>query len=631
MFSHLTEALVNKLEEQRAKEPCCIIKWEDTKKIEIIAQTYIRLSPSQDPEDDVTYAIDMDGEKRYGTVLAHGTKEYCESILHKFSPGESKRQIENFSSENNSEHMNDLLLMSVLAKLLNKTESTDTYDDSDVHDAKCAVCEMQPIRQTDRYRCLECTSSNYDICGRCFERHRQTGKHFTGHAMVHFKLPNEVLGIQFNNIDNEINLNNLRNLDALRYEQHDGIKCDGICYQKNIIGLRFKCDTCSNYNLCEICAINKHICTKNHEKDHPLILTSNRVMPKIDPDDIELEEVLGKGGFGHVYKAIWKSKNRPVACKVIEISGKSSSSDPLRRSFLQELAAYRELSGPYILRTFAYATRDIPANRNRGQKIQFMILMELMGRGSLRDVLENQPYELSLRRKLTMSRQIASGIRRIHQHGMIHRDIRPDNILVTDNYVAKIGDMGIARFLDPTGQHTLIGCEKFMPPEFFRNISDGYCKSDEKLDIYTFGLTLNHLFTEKAHDFRSSLRLPRAIIIEKSPILYDEIISRCLDEDSKQRPTAIEIEKILKFYEQAFSKTINQSTYEKMNTQQKNKVFMEFYEKNKVKMQRLVKEKISRPLIREIPIEFVNKQQQQQQQQQAPMSNESLNEKCRVN
>ncbi|CAF4639258.1 unnamed protein product [Rotaria sp. Silwood1] len=602
MLNHLKEALVNKLEEQRAHEPYCVIKWEDTRKIEVVAQKYIRLPPSQDPEDKVTYTIDIDGERHRGTVIAHGTKEYCESILRKSSPHDPKRQDEGKSSK----YIDDLLMMSILAKLLNKAKSNDNHGDGDTHDATCAVCGMQPICQVDRYHCLECTSPTYDICGRCFEKRLQTGKHFTGHAMIHFKLPNEALGIQFNNIDNETNLNRLRNLDTLQHEQHDGIKCDGVCHQKKFVGLRFKCDTCPNYNLCETCAINKHVCTKNHEKDHPLILTSNRVMPKIDPDDIDMGEVLGRGAFGYVCKANWRPKNRQVACKVIEISGGSSASDPLHRSFLLELAAYRELSGPYILRTFAYAKRHIPANHNRPPKTQFMILMELMGRGSLQGLLESQPHQLSLRRKLTMSRQIASGMRRIHQHGMIHRDIRPDNILVTDNYVAKIGDMGIARVLDPTGKQTQLGCIQFMPPEFFREASDGHVKYDQKLDIYTYGLTLNQIFTEKMHDFRFSSPVPRVTITKESPIFYDDIILRCLDEDSKRRPTAIEIEKTLEFYEEAFSETMNSNSYTRMNTQQKDRAFIEFYENNKIKMQHFVKEKFPQEFIREIRIEFSN-------------------------
>jgi len=97
---------------------------------------------------------------------------------------------------------------------------------------------------------------------------------------------------------NDIHLNKLKLLNTLQYEQHDGIVCDGICNKKNFVGLCFKCDDCPHYNLCETCALNKHVCTKMHKRDHPIILTSNRVIPKIDPDDIEIGEVLGRGAFG---------------------------------------------------------------------------------------------------------------------------------------------------------------------------------------------------------------------------------------------------------------------------------------------------------------------------------------------
>jgi hypothetical protein len=189
--------------------------------------------------------------------------------------------------------------MRILGKLMNKSHSNETHHDDDIHDAECAACKMKPIRHVDRYRCLECpSSSNYDLCGRCFERRRETGYHSSGHAMVHFKLPNEFLGIHINNIDNEVTLNHLRQLNTLSNEQHKGIVCDGVCHQKTFIGLRFKCDACPNYNLCETCAIKNHVCTKMHQRDHPLILTSNNVIPKIDPADIQFGEILGRGGFG---------------------------------------------------------------------------------------------------------------------------------------------------------------------------------------------------------------------------------------------------------------------------------------------------------------------------------------------
>jgi serine/threonine protein kinase len=314
--------------------------------------------------------------------------------------------------------------------------------------------------------------------------------------------------------------------------------------------------------------------------------------------------------LGYVCIATWRSKHRQVACKIIEVSGNSTDSSQLQRSFLLELAAYRELSGPYILRTFAYATRELPANRIRGSTTQLMILMELMSRGSLQNVLNNERNKLSLRRKLSMGRQIASGMRRIHQHGMIHRDIRPDNILINDDYIAKIGDMGIARVIDPTVQQTQMGCLQFMPPEFFHHSENGHINLDEKLDIYTYGLTLNQLFTETMHDAKFNSSGSRITITKQSPIFYEDIILKCLDNDSKRRPTATEIEKTLEFYEHAFSETMLTDDYTKMNQKEKDQVFIQFYDKNKLRIQRFVKEQFPQQFPREIPIEISHKKNQ---------------------
>ncbi|CAF2613425.1 unnamed protein product [Rotaria sp. Silwood2] len=72
MLKHLKDALVEKIEEQRAQDPYCTIRWKDTKQFEVIPQRYISLPPLQELEDNLTYAVTIDGTKRYGTVLAHG-------------------------------------------------------------------------------------------------------------------------------------------------------------------------------------------------------------------------------------------------------------------------------------------------------------------------------------------------------------------------------------------------------------------------------------------------------------------------------------------------------------------------------------------------------------------------------
>jgi serine/threonine protein kinase len=246
---------------------------------------------------------------------------------------------------------------------------------------------------------------------------------------------------------------------------------------------------------------------------------------------------------------------------------KSSEAERLEKSFLKEIAAYAELSGAYILKTYGFAA----ARCGKGK--QYMIIMEYMSRGSLAHLIEEKGDQISLRRKLDMAMNIASGIRKIHEHRMIHRDIRPDNILVNDNYVAKIGDMGIARVVDPMNQHTQIGCQPYMPPEFYRG------DYDQKLDIFTFGLTLNELFTSTKHSFQPFVS-NKIAFQEQSPI-FDNLIARCTADDPKRRPTAIEIEKTFDLYITGFNEIVlkKHPSYINLSTKDKNDIFIAFYEK----------------------------------------------------
>ncbi len=245
---------------------------------------------------------------------------------------------------------------------------------------------------------------------------------------------------------------------------------------------------------------------------------------------------------------------------------KTKEAEALEKSFLKEIAAYAELSGAYILKTYGFT-----ASR-QGQNKTYMLIMEYMSRGSLSNVIKEKGDKVSLRRRLDMARNIASGIRKIHEHRMIHRDIRPDNILVNENFVAKIGDMGIARVVDPRNQHTQIGCQPYMPPEFYQG------SYDQKLDIFTFGLTLNELFTSTKHSFQPFVS-NKIAFQEKSPI-FDDLIARCTAYDPKRRPTAKEIEKTLDLYSAGFNELVfkKHPSYQNLPTVNKDKIFIAFYE-----------------------------------------------------
>ena len=236
-------------------------------------------------------------------------------------------------------------------------------------------------------------------------------------------------------------------------------------------------------------------------------------------------------------------------------------------SFLKELRAYAELSGAYILKMFAYSVHQ-PAG---ARTMKCMLVMELMSRGSLKSIIE-QKEKISLRRKLSMACHIASGMRKLHQHQMIHRDIRPDNILVDKDYTAKIGDMGIARDFDSKQyQHmTMIGCQPFMPPEFYTG------KYDQSLDVFTFGLTLYELIVGTQHGFN---RLTRQISLPLVIPVFEELIKQCTHTHPSQRPLAIEIDTTLHVYKQAFDKAVisQHSSYTRMSTEQKDSIFIKFY------------------------------------------------------
>jgi len=237
----------------------------------------------------------------------------------------------------------------------------------------------------------------------------------------------------------------------------------------------------------------------------------------------------------------------------------------LEKSFQKELDAYTELSGSYILKTYGYNIQEL-SNGIR----KCMLVMEFMPRGSLSSVIRKKE-KISLRRKLEMACQIASGMRKLHAHSMMHRDIRPDNILVGEDYTAKIGDMGLARVLMPDVNLTMIGCLAYMPFEFYTG------KYNQSLDVYTFGLTINELFTEKKHEFEL---LTRRIKLTSRSSVFADLIDRCTHNVPSQRPSAIEVETTLRMYKQAIEKYIIEKKikYANTSTEDKNLTFITIYD-----------------------------------------------------
>jgi hypothetical protein len=166
-----------------------------------------------------------------------------------------------------------------------------TSCNGDAHPAECNGCHTLPI-YSDRYKCLQC--DDYDLCGDCFEKRRETEQHKSGHAFAHFTIPMELFGESITKVNDEVTLVKFKERFATM--EHTNVTCDG-CEKTPIIGIRFKCDTCHNYDLCLEC-MEKQVVTNEHNTKHSLIVLGSNRLNQIKIDDIKLSDELGRGAFG---------------------------------------------------------------------------------------------------------------------------------------------------------------------------------------------------------------------------------------------------------------------------------------------------------------------------------------------
>ena len=194
----------------------------------------------------------------------------------------------------------------------------------------------------------------------------------------------------------------------------------------------------------------------------------------------EIHELLGVGGMAYVYKAYDNIEKRWVAIKILkeELAG---NSDFLRR-FRNESKAIAVLSHPNIVKVY-----DV----SFGDRIQY-IVMEYIDGITLKQYIEQQG-EIKWREALYFTVQILRALQHAHEKGIIHRDIKPQNIMLLEDGTIKVTDFGIARFSQAETQtmtDKAIGSVHYIAPEQARG---GYI--NDKADIYSVGLMLYEMLT----------------------------------------------------------------------------------------------------------------------------------------
>jgi serine/threonine-protein kinase len=248
----------------------------------------------------------------------------------------------------------------------------------------------------------------------------------------------------------------------------------------------------------------------------------------------EIKRVLGAGGMGMVYKAVDRELGETVAIKTLrpEIMGQDPAA--LDR-FRSEIRLARKISHRNVVRT-----HDIGESNGL-----YYISMEFVEGSSLKDLIVSRG-RLPAGAVVAIGKQLCRALEVAHEAGVIHRDIKPQNMVVEADGVLKVMDFGIARLQSRSEGHTqagmVVGTPEYMSPEQLRGD-----ELDPRSDLYSAGVVLYEALTGRlphVADTPGALigkvlsetpTPPRASVAEVSPAL-SAIIMQALSKDREQRP-----------------------------------------------------------------------------------------------
>ncbi len=203
-------------------------------------------------------------------------------------------------------------------------------------------------------------------------------------------------------------------------------------------------------------------------------------------DKYILEKVLGKGKFGIVFEAVRKEDGLRVAIKVI------------KKSLLMTPKMYDQVETEINILTITDHSCIVKMIENFETKTDIFIVMEHIEGGDLYQQLKREPIEETLAIKYI--RQIIEGLEHLHSMNIVHRDIKPDNILVMGDQI-KICDFGWSYMSNLSNelQHEICGTPDYIPPEMIRN--NGYGR---EVDLWCLGVLTYELLTGELPFYDSS-------------------------------------------------------------------------------------------------------------------------------
>lgn len=204
---------------------------------------------------------------------------------------------------------------------------------------------------------------------------------------------------------------------------------------------------------------------------------------KLNLGPYQVVDYIDKGGMGQVYKAEHEVMGRVVAVKVLPLD---KATPEAIENFRREVRTQAQLDHPHLVAAF---------DAGRDGRVHYLVTEYIPGTDLRRLVRTNGP--LSMHQAAGIIMQAARGLAYAHQRGLVHRDVKPGNILVTPKGVAKVSDLGLAGFIHDADNDPLawkiVGTPDYLAPERIENPGAGSSISD----IYSLGCTVYYTVTGK--------------------------------------------------------------------------------------------------------------------------------------
>ncbi len=248
----------------------------------------------------------------------------------------------------------------------------------------------------------------------------------------------------------------------------------------------------------------------------------------------EITARIARGGMASVYEATDLRLDRTVAIKIMHAG--LGDDDDFAARFVREARAAARLSHPNVVAVYDQGDDDGTV----------FLAMELIPGHTLRDTIAKES-PMSPSRALALIEPVLSALASAHRAGLIHRDVKPENVLIADDGRIKVADFGLAKAVSTETQHTatkgvLIGTVSYLAPEL---VVEG--RADARADVYAVGVVLYELLTGvKPHEGETPIQVaykhvhqdvpPPSALVPELPAYVDALVARATARDRGLRP-----------------------------------------------------------------------------------------------